>query len=139
MSNTNQTPPSLPTNVPATYAPLIATIASLIVFGVAPVLHQYFPQVPSLDLTTVQAALGVLIGIAIWVHSVGYQAAMKYVVSTALPQLLQQYGPQLESVVIAAIKAELNKNGDLGVLDANDIHAVKASRIARLAGPSTTA
>ena len=123
----------LPANIPTSWGPAIISAASVIAFAILPVLHNTFPQIPAMNVTSVQGALAVLVSVGLWVHQVGMQAALNYFTQNILPVLIQKLAPQIQQTIEDVIKAELNKNGDVGVLSPEDVHAVKTARLNRVA------
>jgi hypothetical protein len=125
----------LPADIPTSWGPGLMAAASVIAFAVLPAVHQQFPAVPSFDLTTVQAAIGVAVGVGLWIHQVGLQAALNYFMANMAPQLIKTLGPEIQQAVVAVIRAEMNKNGDVGALSADDVKAVKLARAVKLTEP----
>jgi len=118
------TPPvPIPSNVPVAWLGMISSVSGVIAFGIIPAIHYYYPTIPTLDVTVVQSALGILVSVAIVVHSFGWQTAIKF--------LIQNLSPQIIKAVEVAVAAQIQHNNSVGPLSAEDVVVIKHARYNR--------
>jgi len=128
---TNVPAPIPNSSLPISWTTWIATASGIITFGLLPAIHQTFPIIPALDLTTVQGALGVLVSLGILAHNQGLKAIADYVVKNIWPGLQAQLLPELEAIVAKAVAQQLEHGSDVGALSKDDVTAVLKARVAR--------
>ena len=110
---------TVPSNIPVSWLATISSLAGVITFGVIPAIHHYFPEIPTLDVTVVQASLGMLISLAIVIHNYGLKVAVNFLMTNLAPQIIQ------------AVAAQIQHNNSVGPLSIEDVVAIKHSRYNR--------
>ena len=123
----NITPIKVPSNIPVAWLGTISSVAGVIAFVVVPIVHRYFPEIPTLDATAVQTVLGVLISVAIAVHNSGWQTILKSIISNITPQIVQS--------VETAVASQMQNNASVGPLSMEDVVAIKHARYRRMQNP----